>query len=484
MKISLHTFVLSACVTFFACTAKNPKADSQLLNQLPQDYEQAPSDVPRSDVDLVAWWKTFNDPLLTSLVERAVLQNHDLRIAIERVEQVLADKRIARAHLFPTISIQGGYEKSKASRGTLFVAPPILEDPVSESYLAGLNFDWEIDLFGRVRNEFRAARASAQAVDEARRGVLISLIAEVVRTYAELRANQIRLNLARENILALEESVEVIRTRQQAGLSSELDLARAETELSTEKSVLPTWEAQVAQNMHRLSVLLGQMPNSLASELMNPTAIPQGQFVTGTGIPADLLKRRPDIRQADFELAAQVASAGAAKADFFPTISLTGSLGRSSIDYDTLNDSTSQFWSFGPQLRWPIFSGGKLLANIRKQNSKLNQAMLQYEQVVIRGLEETENTLINLRKEGERRAQLEHSFQTSKHALSLAEEQYEYGLIDLLAVIDARRKFVTVQDQLQVSKAQETQHLVMLYKALGGGWEQFEQAKEAVLNNL
>jgi len=293
----------------------------------------------------------------------------------------------------------------------------------------------------------------------------------VARNYVELRGFQYRLIIAHENIDAQQESVEITEARFQAGLTSALDVAEAKALLANTRAQVPTLESGARQSIHRLGILLGQAPGALLEELSPSASIP-GAILQGTiGLPSDLLRRRPDIRRAERELAAATARIGVAAADLFPRFSLTGVLGFQSLDLSDLAEWPSRFWTTGATISWPVFDADRIRANIRVQDARQEQALVRYERTILRSLEEVENALVAYAREQERRRLLVEAVQADREALGLANERYRGGLTDFLNVILAQRALYTSQDALAQSETTVIVNLIALYKALGGGWE-------------
>jgi NodT family efflux transporter outer membrane factor (OMF) lipoprotein len=445
---------------------------------VPAKWSEASDDqgVGRS-VELSRWWTTFQDPVLDSLVDRAVRSNLDLRVAEVRIQEARAARGVRAADEWPQVDVSSSYSRSRRSDAV----PPfnssglpdnLFGNRTQDLYQAGFDARWELDVFGGVRRDIEAATAEIAAVEENRRDVLITLLAEVARNYVELRGFQRQLAITNENLAVQRETLELTRVRFQAGLASDLDVARAEAQVATTQSQIPTLERSAKQAIHRLGVLLGQEPGALLSELSPEAPIPPTPPEVPVGLPSDLLRRRPDVRRAERELAAATARIGVAKADLFPRFSLTGSFGRRSDQFSDLSQGASLFWGIGPSVRWPIFTAGRILANIRVQNARQEQALALYEKAVLTSLEDVENALVAYSREQARRASLAEAVAANRRAVELANTLYFSGLEDFLAVLDAQRSLYASQDQLVQSERALVVNLIALYKALGGGWEQ------------
>jgi NodT family efflux transporter outer membrane factor (OMF) lipoprotein len=423
---------------------------------------------------MAQWWKSFNDPQLNSLIERAVKSNHDLRIAEARVREARAQYRITRADLGPKLDVSDSYQRQQQSRHQPILGSMTMPSGVpfeNNVYQAGFDASWEIDVFGGTRRSVEAGKAEVAAAEYGRGNVLVSLLGEVARNYVELRGFQRRLEIASKNIRAQEEALAITRARFKSGLTSELDVQQAATLLATTRAAVPALESNIEVSTHRLGVLLGLPPGALLAELSAPAAIPATAPAVPIGLPSDLLRRRPDVRQAERLLAASSARIGVATADLFPKFSLTGAAGFSSTSASDWFEAGSRFWSVGPTVQWRIFEAGRIRASIRVQNARQEQALATYEKAVLTSLEETENALVAYAKEQVRRHSLQEAFESSQDSLHLANQLYSNGLVSFINVLDAERSVYQAEDALAQSEKSVSGTLVALYKALGGGWD-------------
>ncbi len=490
----MHTYVVfvSFLLALLSGCMVSPRVRLSSL-PLPNDWSaaQAP-DTTRDSVppqarpvaELTHWWKALPDPLLHALIDRAVAANLDVREAEARVREARAARTTTAAAAWPLIDVSGSYLRSRRSESVIS-APSSTSggDPAGargsvfgfsgeqEFFQTGFDASWELDIFGRVHWAVKAAEADIAAAEENRRDVLVTLLAEVARNYVELRGFQQRLAIAHENIQAQQESLELTRVRFQAGLTSALDVAEAEALLATTRAQVPTLESGARQSMHRLGVLLGRAPGALLEELAPRAPIPAATLGGTIGFPADLLRRRPDIRRAERELAAATARLGAATADLYPRFSLVGIIGFQSLDLADLAEWPSRFWTTGPTSRWPVFDAGRVRAHIQVQDARQEQALARYERTLLRALEDVENALVAYAREQERRRLLSETVRADQEAVNLATERYTGGLTDFLNVILAQRALYTNQDALAQSETAVVLDLIALYKALGGGWE-------------
>jgi outer membrane protein, multidrug efflux system len=427
---------------------------------------------------VTAWWRTFNDPELDSLIERAVRSNPDLRIAQARVLEARAEYGIASAALAPSANATGADGRQQASHhqpvlGSVPLPPSTPFD--NEFYQAGVDASWEIDVFGGRRREVESARAEVGASESDRRATLMVLLGEVARSYTDARGSQSRLAIAAENIEAQAQGVAIARDRFAHGLSTDLDVEESSTLLAQTQAEVPALEAALQASVHRLGVLLGQEPGALMAELSAPAPIPSAPEVVPVGLPSELLLRRPDVLRAERRLAAATANIGVATSDLFPKFYLTGAAGYQSVSAGDWFSSSSSFWSIGPSVQWKLFDAGRVRANIRVQDARQEEALAAYERTVLGAFEEVENGLVSYAKEQVRRQSLEEALASSRKSLELATRLYAGGLTDFLRVLDAERSLYEAQDRLAQSDKAVSGNLIALYESLGGGWQGYEK---------
>jgi len=473
---------LALLVSLGGCTVGPSYHPPQSL--LPPTWSELPeSGVTTQSVQLVEWWTTLNDPVLDSLITQAVSANLDLRVAQGRVRETRAQRGVTAADAWPTVSTSAAYFRTRQSENVGPFPSSSLGNGQSSSnsqfglvegdlFRAGFDASWELDLFGRVRRSVEAAEADIAAAEENRRDVLVTLLAEVARNYVELRGFQQQLKVAYANIATQQTAVEVTQARFQAGLTSALDVAQAEAQLATTQAQVPTLETGARQAIHRLGVLLGQEPGALIAQLSEDKPIPMASLEVSVGLPSELLRRRPDVRRAERELAAATARIGVATADLFPRFTLAGNtIGLQSASLSDLALGSSRFWTAGPTVSWPLFDAGKIRANIEVQNAREEQALAQYEKTVLTSLEEVENALTAYAREQTRQRALTNAVNANRQSVALANERYVKGLSDFLNVLTAQQSLYTAEDQLTQSERTVVSNLIALYKAVGGGWE-------------
>jgi multidrug efflux system outer membrane protein len=427
------------------------------------------------------WWLSFKDLELNSLIERAANRNLDLKLALERVQEARAARGVVRSDYFPSVdaNVSATRLRGGLNQGVIRVVPSS-PDPNARASLispfetnvfqANLSASWELDVFGGIRRGVQAATADAVGAEENRRDVLVILLGDVGRVYSQLRGFQSRLTIANKNIQTQQETLDLTSARAKAGLATELDVSRAAAQLESTKAVVPNLLSGIQVSIHRLSVLLGEEPGALGRELDRASPIPSAEPDVQVGLPSDLLKRRPDIRRAEAQIAAATARVGEAKADLFPRFVLTGTAGRQATQLRDLTLGLGNFFFVGPGISLPLFNGGRIRSNIAVQTSRQRAALVSYESAVLKALEEVQNALVNYSQEQERRDRLNQAVRHSQLSVDLALEQYRAGLVDFLSVLEAQRELFANEDQLVQSQTGVTTNLVALYRALGGGW--------------
>jgi outer membrane protein, multidrug efflux system len=425
------------------------------------------------DAQVAEFWRAFDDAMLERLVADALAANHDLALAQTRLREARALRRDAAFDLAPSILAGGGYTKTRTAAAT---APPGLPRE-TELYDAGFDAFWELDFFGGVRRGIEAADAQFGVSEAERRDAFVSVTAEVTRTYFELRGLQQQLDVARRNVANQRETRELAQARLDAGSGTEFDTSRAQAQLSATLGGIAPLEAAVARAIHRLSVLVGQEPGALRAELTPSQTLPPLPGIVPVGDPAGLLRRRPDIRVAERELAAATARVGIAVADLFPRVTFTGSAGYVAGSSDGLGERGSSAYTLAPGISWAIFDLGHVQARIGAARARRDGALLRYERAVLRALEETENSLVTHARARDRLVHDEEALRASATAADLARVRYENGASDFLQVLDAERTLLESEDRLARSRAEAATSLVAVYKSLGGGWETAARAQ-------
>jgi NodT family efflux transporter outer membrane factor (OMF) lipoprotein len=336
----------------------------------------------------------------------------------------------------------------------------------------GFDASWELDLWGRVRREVESADASLEASAEARRSSLLSVLAETARDYVQLRGIQTQLAIANNNIKIAQEGLDLTRDRYRSGLTTDLDVANAAAQVATNQADVPQLEQQQDEEINALSFLLGEAPQALRAELITPAAVPPVPPRVPIGLPSELARRRPDIRQAEAQLHAATADIGVAIADFYPKVTLDGSIGLQALKFKDLGNWGARQYGLGPTISIPIFEGGRLRGTLALRKVEQQEAVLSYQQTVLQAWHDVDNALTAYAAEQRRRDALQISVAQNERALSLSRARYTQGVEDFLNVLDNERTLLQAQLQLAESTTTVSQNLVQLYKALGGGWEQ------------
>jgi NodT family efflux transporter outer membrane factor (OMF) lipoprotein len=446
----------------------------------------------KEPTDIAEWWSSLSDEVLSTLIRRAVAGNFDLGKAQARVREARAQRRIASAGLFPSLnasasasfSRSSGDSRSQSSSDSQSSTQP--GSPLSsgfattpELYNAGLDASWELDVFGRTRRSVEAADRALQADVEDQRNVLVTLLAEVATNYVEVRAFQTRLDVAEANLEIQQETFMVAQWRHEAGLGDELAVYQARYSLETTRSLIPALRQGMNESMNRIAVLLGEQPGRVHGDLKSPAPVPVVPSKVVVGIPADALRRRPDVRRAERQLAAQTSRVGVATADLYPKFTLSGSVGLEAFSFDGLFSSAIRTVTDGIRISWPVFQGGALRHKIEVQSALQEQAFWQYEATVLGALEEVENALKAYAEEQNKRDSLREGEKAARLAAETAEKKYEAGLTDFISVLEAQRSRRTFQEQVAQSEGNVAVNLVRLYKALGGGWEKLSGRMQA-----
>ena len=432
-------------------------------------FANAPTNaVSPDEAALATWWKGFNDARLDRLVDRAITNNHDLRIATANLKEARALRRLTTFDLAPTVVGNAGYANSLLSKAA---APPGTPRDARQGEFYDASFDatWELDLFGRVRRSVQAANAQVGSVEATRLDVLVSVTAEVARNYFELRGLQNQLAVARKNADVQTETLKITQSRLDGGRGTDFDVSRSRSLLNLTLSTIPPLEAAIQKTIYRIAVSTGQQPTTLTPELSLPEPLPSTLPTFALSDPAALLRRRPDIRAAERSLAAATARIGVATADLFPRVTFIGSVGLQAETFAGLGKSGADTWNFGPRITWAALDLGRVQARIKAADARTEASLAFYERTVLTALEETEGALVDFGQEQSRQQFLATSAEASQKAADLAHQRYEGGVSDFLSVLDAERTLLEAQDRLAASQTRTVTALVAVYKALGGG---------------
>jgi NodT family efflux transporter outer membrane factor (OMF) lipoprotein len=440
-------------------------------------HAQPPAGVRQESADaptLANWWTVLQDPALDDLIRRAVENNLNVKQAVARVREARARRQIATAGLLPSVGASASYSRSHNDASSLSLGSGDVD-----LYDAGVDASWELDIFGGRRRSREASTAQLQASVAQLQDVLLSLVGEVALSYTDVRTSQSRLGYAERNLQTQQDVYDFTAYRGQAGIVSNLDVAQAKANLEQTRAGIPSLKSALEQAKNRLATLLGEQPGALEDLLAERKAVPRVPGDIVTGVPADLLRRRPDIRVAERQLAAQTAQVGVAEADLLPSLSLSGSLGAQGTSFSDLKSNIFDTNRIGAVLNIPLFRGGALVANVRAQKALVDAARANYESTVLAALEEVEDDLTAWTQEQDRNKALLAAAQAAREAADLALIQYNAGLVDFQTVVSAQRTVLTLEDQLAVSDGEVTANLIRLYKGLGGGWSVFANAATA-----
>lgn len=427
-----------------------------------------------ADALLTEWWSVLDDPMLTGLIRQAKDGNLDLRQAEARLREARAQRGLAKADLAPTVSANGSARRSTSSR-------EMSNGDTSDSYAMSLDASWELDFFGKKRRSLESSEAAYQASQEEVRDVQVSLLAEVALNYVEVRSYQARLSITETNLAAQVETYDLTRWRWEAGLTTQLDVEQARSSMEQTRAELPSLRTSLEQAQNQLAVLLGQRPGGLRELLAQAAPVPVTPLETAIGVPADLLRRRPDVRRRERELAAQTAKIGVAAAARYPSFTLTGSIGLEALQYANLYTAGARVAQGVLSGAWTLFDGGRIRQNIAIETARQEQALALYEATVLTAQQDVENALIAYAQQQTRRQSLTEAERAAKTAFDLAREQYSSGLVDFQTVLDSQRALLSLQSQLAISTAEVTTNLIRLYKALGGGWNNITAGQQGEL---
>jgi NodT family efflux transporter outer membrane factor (OMF) lipoprotein len=499
---SLRTVVLLLATLLAGCTVgpnyKSPHEgvpisfDGSLSTASTAAATQPSALATDARVDLRLWWKSLNDPELDSVVDRAVAANFDLRIAVARLQQAREIEYVTGGGALPGvggtdgISMVGAAGRSsgnEAVRGRISgpVYSGINTTGLQEiTHVVGFDSGWELDLFGRYTRLIEAAHADSQAAFELRNDVMIAVMADVIRSYIDVRSLQLRLEIARENAASQKRTAELVRVRFQRGLTNELDAVLAERQLSTTLARIAPLQAAIGAAQRRVAVLCGGFPEDLRVELDKPVPLPATPPSVGPGMPVELLRRRPDIRAAERRLAAATARIGIATANLYPRVSITAGAGFQGQGLGRTPVENSLVWSIGPTFYWPFLDFGQVDALVKLQDYQAEQAYWTFQKTVVTAVQEVDNSLSNYAAQQDSLTQLSSAVESSRKAVHIATQRYQDGLTDFLNVLDAERQLFDLEDQYAASQQSLIYEFISLYKALGGGWEGYEAPPPAI----
>lgn len=476
----LAVVLASALAGCSALPAVGPDYETPKL-ALPEQWSQpapkAPTNEQSSDA-LAQWWRQLGDPQLDRLIDDALQSSLDLRNAQAKLRQSRASRNLAVAGLAPTVGVSGGATRNKNAPSTDQSSAYYTATTINTAYEGAFDANWEIDIFGGTRRSIEAATADQAASAANLENTRVSLVAEVARNYVELRATQQRLNIAQSNLASQTETLQITEWRYQAGLTTALDVEQARTTREQTRASLPDLQSTIAAAENRLAVLTARQPGSLHGELATARPLPTVSARIATGIPADILKRRPDLIAAERTLAAETARVGQKLAARFPSLNLSASFGWQAYTLSALSGNGLAAWALGGTLAATLFDGGRLRSQVEIQNAVQEQALISYESNILTALEEVENALAAHAAAHEQIAARNAAATAAQNAAQLARQQYDAGLADFQKVLDTQRTQLTAEDNLATAQSAVLTSLIQLYKALGGGWNAANDAKQ------
>lgn len=472
MNIKVWNFaLLLLCLCPAAIAQKNNR---YLEKPLPQGWGTDTSHTIPGDDNLFTgqiqpvddqWWKAFGDPMLDSLIAVASTQNYSVLSAMDRMDMAKANLRIERGSFFPSISLNGGWDRQQSS-GNVTALP----QSISSAYSTSLNASWELDVFGSIRQRVKAQRENFAASKEEYTSVMISLCAQIASAYVGLRELQQELNVVTKNYDTQAAVLSITETRYKTGLVSKLDVAQAKSVYYSTKASIPQLEAGINQYITTLAILLGTYPQYIHPILEQSGKLPDYMEPIGVGIPADLLLRRPDIRQAERQVNAQAALLGASKSDWLPQVFLKGSVGYSSHDLNDLTKRNSMTFEIAPSISWTLFNGTKLVNATRLARAQLDESIHQFNQTVLTAVQETDNAMNAYRNSIQQIVAMREVCHQGEETLKLSLDLYKQGLSPFQNVLDALRSLLSYENQLVQAQGSSLLQLIALYQALGGGY--------------
>ncbi len=412
------------------------------------------------------WWEVFNDPALASLIKDALANNYDLLVAVQRIEQARAVAVQVRSEFFPQLGYEGDTGRGKNAIGDRVASTA---GKTVNAFAGLLNASWEIDLWGRIRRADEAARAQILANEEARRGVMLSLVSDVAQAYFELLELDLQLEIARRTTESFRDSLDIFRRRLEGGVASRLETARASASLAQTAATVPNLERLIVFKENQINLLLGR----------NPAPVTRGAALTAqrlppevpAGIPSDLLERRPDIRQSEQQIVAANARIGVAIADFFPRLDLTGLFGFASPELSAITAGRNRVWSAAASLAGPLFQGGRLVGQYQQFKSEWEEARIRYEQTALNAFHEVSNALVSRQKLTEVRAQQARAVADLQESVSVSTQRYLAGFSSYFEVLEAQQQLFPAENALAQTQLDQLVVIVQLYRALGGGWK-------------
>lgn len=447
-----------------------PKMDSgnAFGNQEEAEYDLRPIDQ--------AWWRQFKDPALTRLIQKAIANNYDLKAAEANLRETRALFLYAGLNLLPHVNEHNNWtslQRSFDSLNQINYVPRNLN-----LYNAGFDVFWEADIWGKIRRDVQSREALVESAEADRRYLQLSIISELARNYFELRGHQNQLAVEQRNAENQRSTWALTQAREEAGIGTAFDTQRAKAQYDTTRALIPPVDSLIHQDIHRISVLTGQIPSALLKELLVPKPIPQPPEHIHLGSPAELLRRRPDIRVVERNLASATAKIGVAIGELFPRVTFVGTFALESSSLTGLGATNAGAYNFGPRIVWPAFDSVQLYTRVLAAEASADARLAEYKQVVLNALEETENALVIYDRLRDRQALLKTASEASYQAYQVATVRFEEGVMDFLNLLDTERRLLLDQREYAASITDTSAALIALYKALGGGWEPFQTAED------
>jgi NodT family efflux transporter outer membrane factor (OMF) lipoprotein len=472
-----HLFGIVAFLLTSGCLTVGPDYVAPEV-KVPDAWQQkAEEGLKQGPADIDKWWDRFNDPVLTGLIAEAREENLDLKSAVASLEEAMALRGVAASAYYGNVDADGAVLASRASEGTAPIPPG--GDPEYDYYTIGGTASWEIDAWGRVRRSVESASASLNASLENYRDILVLLESQVAGLYVDIRTTQKQIRLTEENVNSQRSTMQLTVDRFDAGLAADLDVRRAELNLAITEAALPALYTRHEQLLNSLSVLLGEMPGSLLPRIGNTGVIPVMEAPVYAGLPAELLRQRPDIRAAERNVAAQNARIGVATSEWYPRFQLIGDLRLESTDYDNLFEGSSLAYAFGPQVRWNLFNGGRIRNQVRAEQARTDQTVLIYEKTVLTAVQEVETSMVGYAQEQDRSKILERAVKAAAISVDQTQTLYKSGLTDFQNVLNMERDLFQQENALAASEGKIALSLIDLFRSLGGGWQDAPQPAAA-----
>lgn len=453
--------LLSLSLTLTGCFQVGPDYEKPLV-EAPKQWRFAVDDA--RDTANLPWWQQLDDPVLNNLVEQALQNNLDIKIAIANIEQFMGVYGATRASLFPQIYGQGDYQRQQSSSEARGLSGKV---PNTDYAQLGATMFWELDVWGQLRRAKEAAGADLLAQEAARDAVVLTLVSSVAQTYITLRALDRSLEITRQTVDSLIEENRIAKARFEAGYASEIEVSQSDSELERRRALIPSYEQQIAQTEHALSLLLGKPPGAIARGMtldeLSPPAVP-------AGLPSEQLQRRPDIQQAEQSLIAATARIGVARGEYFPKVTLTGDIGQASVELASLFTPGANFWTIGSRLLGPILTAGRVAGQVQAAEGAQQAALAYYQKAILSAFQEFENGLVASSKSNERQTAQSNRVNALKNYLRLSRTRYDEGYTSYLEVLDALRQYYEGQIELVQARSDTFTALIQLYRAMGGGW--------------